>query len=129
MKEVHEGVCETHIGSQALASKVTRVNYYLPTLERDFTEFVKRCDKGQRFADLHKAPQEPLHPIMSPWPFHTCGVKFLIVVVHRFTKWVEVKPVATISTERVKQFYLKKIICHFGLPSVIISANGTQFAS
>ncbi|RDX67131.1 hypothetical protein CR513_54023, partial [Mucuna pruriens] len=49
------------------------------------------------------------------------GVKFLIVAIEYFTNWVEVEQVATISAERVKQFYWKKIICCFGLPGVIIS--------
>ncbi|RDX92201.1 hypothetical protein CR513_25714, partial [Mucuna pruriens] len=41
MKEVYKGVCGTHIGGQALASKVPRVGYYWLTLKRDCTEFVK----------------------------------------------------------------------------------------
>ncbi|RDX95388.1 hypothetical protein CR513_22088, partial [Mucuna pruriens] len=40
-----------------------------------------------------------------------------------FTKWIEVEPIAMISAERVKQFYWKRIICHFGLPTVIQRAN------
>ncbi|RDX77918.1 Pol polyprotein, partial [Mucuna pruriens] len=82
------------------------------------------------------APLELLHSITSPWPFHTRGVdilghfplvvgqlKFLIVFVDYFTKWVEAEPVAMISIER------RKIICQFWLSSVIVLDNGTQFAS
>ncbi|RDX64608.1 hypothetical protein CR513_56825, partial [Mucuna pruriens] len=46
-----------------------------------------------------------------------------------FTKWMEAKPVATISVKRVKCFYWKKLICRFGLLAEIVSDNGTQFAS
>ncbi|RDX93842.1 Retrovirus-related Pol polyprotein from transposon opus, partial [Mucuna pruriens] len=53
---------------------------------------------------------------------------FLLVVVDYFTKWIKVEPVATISAEKVKRFYWKKIICRFGLPIVIVSYNDTQFA-
>ncbi|GJW35759.1 reverse transcriptase domain-containing protein [Tanacetum coccineum] len=55
-------------------------------------------------------PQEKLNPITSPWPFYKWGidiagpfpegpgkVKFLIVAMDYFTKWIEAKPVATIT--------------------------------
>ncbi|RDX98991.1 hypothetical protein CR513_18019, partial [Mucuna pruriens] len=133
LKEVHEGICGTHIGGRALASKVARAGYYWPTLKRDCMDYVKKCDKCQRFAEGHKASLENLHHVMSPWPFFKWGVdilgpfppapgqvKFLIVAVDYFTKWVEAKPVTTITAERVKRF---------GIPAEIVSDNGTQFAS
>ncbi|RDX61576.1 pol, partial [Mucuna pruriens] len=78
----------------------------------------------------------------SPWPFSRWGVdilgpfplaprqiKFLIVTVDYFTKWIEAEPVVVISSERIKKFLWKKIVCRFGLPAIIVSDNGTQFAS
>ncbi|RDX88999.1 hypothetical protein CR513_29338, partial [Mucuna pruriens] len=71
----------------------------------------------QRFADVHQAPPEQLHVVASPWPFHKWGidilgsfpmapgqVKFLMVAVDYFTKWIEAEPMATITAERVKRF-------------------------
>jgi len=52
-------------------------------------------------------------------------VKFLIVTVDYFTKWIEVEPMATIMADRIKKFYLKKIICRFGLPAALVTDNGT----
>ncbi|RDX96318.1 Gypsy retrotransposon integrase-like protein 1, partial [Mucuna pruriens] len=130
IKEVHEGVCETHIGGRALASKIARAGYYWPTLRHDCMEYVKKYDKCQRFAEGHKVPSEHLHSITSPWPFYRWGVdilgpfpmapgqlKFLIVAVDYFTKWIETEPIVAISCER------------FGIPAEIILDNGTQFAS
>ncbi|RDX66492.1 Tf2-11, partial [Mucuna pruriens] len=142
IKEVHEGVCGTHNGGRALASKIARDGYYWSTLRRDCLEYVKKYNKCQKFAEGHKAPPECLHPITSPWPFFKWGVdilgpfppapgqvKFYIVVVDYFTKWIEAEPVVSITTERIKRFYWKKIICRFCIPAVIVSDNGTQFAS
>ncbi|RDX82659.1 Tf2-9, partial [Mucuna pruriens] len=111
-------------------------------MRNDCMDFVKRCDKCQRFAEDHKAPPERLHSVMAPWPFHKWGVdilgpfpvapgqlKFLIVAVDYFTKWVEAEPVATISAERIKRFFWKKIACRFGIPAEIVSNNGMQFSS
>lgn len=83
-----------------------------------------------------------MHSITSSWPFYKWVVdivgpfplapdqlKFLIVGVDYFTKWVEAEAVAKIIVERVRHFYWKKIICRFGLPHCIVSENGTQFAN
>ncbi|GJU49359.1 reverse transcriptase domain-containing protein [Tanacetum coccineum] len=81
-----------------------------------------------------------MNPITSPWPFYKWGidiagpfpegpgkVKFLIVVMDYFTKWIEAKLVATITGNQVKKFVWENIICRFGLPGEIISDNGKQF--
>ncbi|RDX91197.1 Retrovirus-related Pol polyprotein from transposon 17.6, partial [Mucuna pruriens] len=77
IKEVHEGVCGTHIGGRALAGKIARTGYYWPSLKADCMDYVKRCDTCQRFADNHQAPAEQMHAVMSPWPFHKWGIDIL----------------------------------------------------
>jgi len=54
-------------------------------------------------------------------------VKFLIVVVDYFTKWIKAKPLATITAQQVQQFVWKDIICRYGVPHIIITDNGRQF--
>ncbi|GJX39330.1 reverse transcriptase domain-containing protein [Tanacetum coccineum] len=44
-----------------------------------------------------------------------------------FTKWIEAKPVATITGNQVKKFVWDNIIMRFGLPGEIVSDNGKQF--
>jgi len=75
--EVHEGVCGTHIRGTALAAKVLKVGYYWPTMKEDCSEYVKKCDKCQRFSNLHHAPPEYLSSVISPWPFFKWGVDVL----------------------------------------------------
>ena len=50
MNEIHEGVCRNHAGGQTLAHKALRQGYYWPTMKKDAAEFVRRCDKCQRFS-------------------------------------------------------------------------------
>ncbi|RDX82717.1 Pol polyprotein, partial [Mucuna pruriens] len=105
-------------------------------------DYVKRCDKCQRFAKVGNARPKQLQSITSPWSFHKWEVdilgpflpapgqvKYLIVVVDYFTKWIEAEAIAMISVERIKRFYWKKIICRFELPTEIVLDNRTQFAS
>nr|GFB91145.1 reverse transcriptase domain-containing protein [Tanacetum cinerariifolium] len=54
------------------------------------------------------------------------GLKFLIVAIDYFTKWIEAKAVATITGNQVKRFVWDNIVCRFGLPREIISDNEKQ---
>ncbi|GKA56560.1 reverse transcriptase domain-containing protein [Tanacetum coccineum] len=98
------------------------------------------CQECQVHKPVLRNPQERLNPNTSPWPFYKWGidiagplpegpgkVKFLIVAMDYFTKWIEAKPVATITGNQVKKFVWENIVCRFGLPGEIISDNGKQF--
>ena len=54
-------------------------------------------------------------------------MKFLVVGINYFTKWVEVEPLAKITQQNVKNFVWKSIVCQFGMPKVLVSNNGRQF--
>ncbi|XP_022019120.1 uncharacterized protein LOC110919148 [Helianthus annuus] len=56
------------------------------------------------------------------------GVKFLLVAIDYFTKWPEVKPLAKITGKQVIDFVWENIICRYGLPGVLVTDNGKQFA-
>jgi len=56
-------------------------------------------------------------------------MKYLVVVIEYFTKWIEVEPVAQITTHKIKHFVWKNIVWLFGVPKWFVSNNGTQFAS
>ena len=55
------------------------------------------------------------------------GAKFFIVGVDCFTKWVEAKPLATITSRKVEKFIWQHVITRFGLPIVLTMENGKQF--
>ena len=60
LREVHEGVFGNHIGARALAGKVLRHGYYWPTILRDATDLVRRCEIYQEHAKISRLPSEPL---------------------------------------------------------------------
>ncbi|CAL8994500.1 unnamed protein product [Prunus brigantina] len=142
LQEVHGGVCGDHSGSRSLAHKVFRQGYFWPTLHQDASVFVRKCDKCQRFGNIPHIPAEPLSPIVRPWPFAQWGldligpmpegkgqVKYAVVAVDYFTKWVEAKALATITAARVEDFVRTNICCRFGIPYAIITDNGRPFDS
>ena len=140
MAELHEGICGLYSGGRSMATRALRAGYYWPTMESDAAEYVKKCKKCQEFGNILRVKPEVLHHMNSSWPFVQWGIdiigalslgkgqcKFLLVVVDYFTKWIEVEPLASITTNKVQSFVWKNIICMFGLPNTIISDNGRQF--
>ena len=142
LREKHEGVCDNHFGPQSLVGKMIRASYFWLTMQKDAVEFVKKCDKCQQFGNVQHIPGELLVSISSPWPFSTYGidivgplplgkrqVKFLLVTIDYFTKWVEAKPLAIITKDKIQTFVWKNIVCWFRIPRMIVSHNGHQFDS
>jgi len=56
-------------------------------------------------------------------------MKYLVVDIEYFTKWIEVELVVQITTHTIQHFVWKNIVCRFGIPKRLVSDNGTQFAS
>ena len=69
LEEIHVRICGDHAGLRSLVSKIIRTGYFWPTMQKDAREFVKRCDKCQRFGNGQRILVEKLTPIFSPWPF------------------------------------------------------------
>ena len=51
----------------------------------------------------------------------------MLVMVDKFTKWIEVKPIKKLDGNTVVKF-VKEIILRYVYPHSIISDNGTNFA-
>ena len=105
-------------------------------------ELVKKCEKCQQFGNVQRLQAERMTTITSLWPFAQWGidivgplplgkgqVKFLLVAIDYFTKWVEAEALATITKARIQNFVWKNIICRFGILLTIISDNGRHFDS
>ncbi|GJS16486.1 reverse transcriptase domain-containing protein [Tanacetum coccineum] len=110
IREIHEGSCSMHAGPRSVVAKAMRLGYYWPTMHRDAREMIRTCNDCQIHRPVPRNPQHKLTPITAPWPFYKWGidiagpfpegpgkVKFLIVAMDYFTKWIEAKAVATIT--------------------------------
>ena len=66
LQDIHEGICGSHIGGWALSRGALLQGYYWPTMTRDSHDYVKWCDKCQRYASMINHPAESQTPILSP---------------------------------------------------------------
>ena len=60
---------------------------------------------------------------MGSLPIAMQQLKFLIVGIDYFTKWVEAEALATITKKNVRSFVWKNIVCKYGIPKVLVSDN------
>ena len=108
-EKVHEGSCGHHPRGKALALKILQAGHYWPTIIKDAVNYVKKGPKCQQHAYFHIAPIEELLTIMSPWPFSMWGIdlvgpfplalgqmKYLIVAIDYFTRWIKAEPLSSI---------------------------------
>ena len=54
-------------------------------------------------------------------------MKYAIVAIDNFTKWVEAKSLAIIIKAKTSGFIWWSIICHFSISRAIVTDNGRQF--
>ncbi|XP_057739942.1 uncharacterized protein LOC130957060 [Arachis stenosperma] len=117
LREVHEGCCSHHIRGKALARKLIRVRYYWPSMMADSKEFVRRSKRCQESSNFYKAPVIELSLLTASRPFSQWGidllghfpvgpgkVKYLIVAIDYYTKWIEAEPLASISLANYRRF-------------------------
>jgi transposase InsO family protein len=50
-----------------------------------------------------------------------------MVAVEYFSKWIEAKPLAIITSATIQKFFWQNIVCRFGVPKAITVDNETQF--
>jgi hypothetical protein len=65
--------------------------------------------------------------IVGPLPTAQGNFKFAVVAVEYFTKWIEARPIATITSANIRKFFWQQIICRFGMPKELTVDNGKQF--
>ena len=64
---------------------------------------------------------------MGPFPTALRQLKFLVVSINYFTKWVEAKPLATIMEKSIRSFVWRNIIYRYGISRVLVFDTGKQF--
>ena len=64
--------------------------------------------------------------MFGPLKKASSGFSHLLIVVDKFTKWIEAKPITNIRSEEAVKFFLD-IIYRFGVPNCIITDHGANF--
>jgi hypothetical protein len=87
-----------------------------------------------------KQPSSLTQLIQPTWPLQRWGLdllgplppaqgnsKYVVVAVEYFSKWIEAKPLAIITSATIQKFFWQNIIFRFSVPKAIAVDNRTQF--
>eukprot|EP00731_Ephydatia_muelleri_P019570 Em0012g395a len=120
-----------HAQNEGLARGVV----WWPGMDSELESKVNECEACQ--ANRKSPPKVPLHPWewpSKPWsrlyidhagPF--LG-KIFLIVVDAYSKWLEVVPVVSTSSQQTIR-ELRHLFATHGLPEIVVSDNGTAFSS
>jgi hypothetical protein len=110
-----------------------------PRCTSNLWKMVKPATSVRKFANDQKSPPEELTPIASPWPFSMWGVdivgplppwkggvKFVVVAVDYFTKWVEAEALVHITSQNITRFLWRSVVCRYGLPHAFVQIMGSN---
>jgi hypothetical protein len=118
LHEIHSGMCSHHLGTRALVQKAFRQGFYWPSAVADAHDIVRQCPECQRHAPYCKFASNEIQLIPPVWPFARWGIDIVgplptapenyshaMVVVEYFTKWVEAKPLLSITSATIQKFF------------------------
>ena len=60
---------------------------------------------------------------MGPFPTGVRQLKFLVIGIDYFTKWMEAEALATIMERNIQNFFWRNIIYRFEIPRILVSDN------
>ena len=141
LEQYHDSPQGGHFGYFKTAQKI-REHYYWPDMLENIKEYCHACVSCAKNRKVQ--PRAHLLNIETPYiPFHTIGIDFLgpikphnrqinnhiLVITCYFTKWVELVALPNQTAETTSRAIMKAIVNRFGMPRVIISDNGPNFAS
>ncbi|KAM1815820.1 hypothetical protein ACFX12_000293 [Malus domestica] len=142
--EVHEEVCGAHQSGRKMRWLLLRHGYFWPRILKDCIEFARGCIQCQIHGPIQRVPTESLHSVTKLWPFRGWAMDvidkitpysgaakhvWILVATDYFTKWVEAKSYAELTSKEVCDFVEEHIVTRFGVPETIITDNGTIFAA
>jgi len=131
------------VGHEGAEKTVNRIlnSYYWPGIWNDVRMWIKSCRKCQlcRPKPIPKNTADNVTPVEQPFtrvgldtigplPITKNGNMYIITLVDYFTKWVEAKAIPNTKTEEVIKF-LTEVISRHGPPEIIVTDNGSSFAS
>lgn len=136
----HDHPMAGHLGIRNTFHKISR-NYYWPGMAEDIKNYITSCaicQKRKRNQDRPEVFSSKITPkpfyhvgidVIGPLPMTLTRMRYVIVAIDFFTKWVEAKAVSVANAHEITQFLYEDVICRHGIPYQLTSDRGTEFVN
>jgi len=142
LEQAHDSPSGGHFGINKTLEKIRR-RFYWATCKGDVEEWCKTCEtclsrrgssgKGKspmQMIDVGKKLFERVQmDILGPLPVSSSGMRYLLVVVDCFTKWVEAFPLKNFRANTVAEVFVKEVVSRHGVPIQIYTDQERNFES
>lgn len=131
-----------HAGINRMFNNI-RQYYYWPGMSSDVVEFVKRCKQCQIYKHSNRQIKEPMEitttatsafnnislDIMGPLDVDDYHNKYILTLQCNLSKFVEAYPMQCKDAVTVARNFVNNYILRYGIPSEILTDQGTEFIS
>ena len=128
---------ELHISHPGMVKmkSLARVHVWWPGIDKSIEQMVRECEACQSVRN------NPSTTLLHPWswpdgPWKRVHLDFagpfqgsmFMVIVDAHSKWLEVVPVSTTTTEKTMEV-LRSMFARYGIPQQLVTDNGPQFTA
>ncbi|KAH9641820.1 hypothetical protein HF086_005360 [Spodoptera exigua] len=131
-----------HAGVNRMLNNI-RKYYYWPRMTNDVSEYVKKCKNCQIQKHSNRHTKEPMIitstastafervslDLMGPLDVDNFNYKYILTLQCDLTKYVEAYPLEKKDTVSVARSFVNNFILRYGIPTEIITDQGTEFMS
>lgn len=131
-----------HLGISK-TTELLRRYFFWPTLCKDVHKFISACKECKAIKSINYTNRPPLSSLpttfrpfqriyldfLGPYPRTVSGNTCILIAVDHYSKFVLTRALRQATAQEVVKFLEKCIFLVFGVPEVIVTDNGKQFAS
>ena len=138
LRTLHDDPLSGHLGAKRTMERIER-RFYWPTLDKDVRDYVGKCHSCKTTkAQPTKKTELIALPFSGPWldvhldfmvmPAKTQDVnRYLLVIIDRYTKYVELIPTQGISSEEASDAFKREVLLRHGCPITVTTDGGSHF--
>ncbi|GFW59920.1 hypothetical protein TNCV_4863781 [Trichonephila clavipes] len=142
LRLAHTSVFSSHMGPKKTIERI-KYSFFWEGLRADVKKFCESCKECQLTRSVRIKDRSPITPVARPeLPFQVVnmdligpidppsskGHKYILCLVDQHTRWGEAVPLTSLSA-KVTCEALLSIFSRTGIPNVVASDNGTNFAA
>ena len=118
-----------------------RERFYWHNYSKDVVEYIKTCDKCQRYRKPNRSERANLQSIPVGRPFEMVamdilelpvtqrGNKYVLLVSDYFTRWPEAVSLEDQKAETDARALVEEVVSRHGVPAMLLSDQGPNFES